>query len=73
MISQKDCSDISNHFEVSHANTFGNDLFIDDSVIKTNRLFNSTEILTDFVVKVKSCYVMHIWQPPKVSDLSIYI
>lgn len=73
LISQDDNLVFSNCFEVSHVDVSEDNLFIDSSIIKTNRLCNSTKIFTGFVVKVKSCYIIHIWRPPKVSNLFIVI
>jgi hypothetical protein len=72
IFSQKDYSEISNHFDVFHGDTSEDDPFINNPIIKANKLFNSIETLTDSVVKVKSYYLMHIWQPPKVSSCSVY-
>lgn len=73
IISQDDYSVFSKQLEVSHIDVFEDNLFIDGSIIKTNRLCNSTEIFTGFVVKVKNCYMIHIWRPPKVSNLFVVI
>ena len=72
IFSQKDLSETSNHFDVFHGDTSEDDSFINNPIMKANRLLNSVETLTDFVVKVKSYYIMHIWQPPKVSSCSVY-
>lgn len=73
MISQNESSDISIHFEISHIDSSRDDLIINDSTIKINKLLNGIKVIDDYVVIAKSCYMVHIWQPPKNSTPPVYI
>jgi hypothetical protein len=65
--SHRECSDVSNPFDHSQAGSFVDDYITADSNVKSIQFPGSIEILPDLTFNIENCYILNIWQPPKLS------
>jgi hypothetical protein len=67
IITLSECSNISNRFEHSSSVSFEDDVFMNDSTVKSNKFLTCIGLVPILKFNFKNSFIANIWQPPKFS------